>query len=167
MLEFRELVENKDGEAEWIPATGEINGQERVLNSSYFKENTYITQDNFGRLLLIFEWNEEGSELSKQITGRLINMPMGIFEGDQRLLGEDGEPIAPIVRDVITDRGQIEGLSYNEATELSSQLNAGRLPVPLETIYEQTITPVLGADLIAANPILHPRVIATLNPAKH
>ena len=49
---------------------------------------------------------------------------------------------------MITDRGQIEGLSPNEATQISAQLNAGRLPVPLETIYEQTISPVLGADFV-------------------
>ena len=143
LLEFRELVGD-----EWLPATGTVNGVEKVLNSSFFKENTYVNRDQFGRILLIFEWDEEGSVLSEEITARMINKPLGIFEGDEPLLGEDGQPIAPIVRSVITDRGQIEGLSLNEATELSKQLNAGRLPVPLETIYEQTISPVLGADFI-------------------
>ena len=143
LLEFRELVGD-----EWLPATGTVNGVEKVLNSSFFKENTYVNRDQFGRILLIFEWDEEGSQLSEEITARMIDKPLGIFEGDEPLLGEDGQPIAPIVRSVITDRGQIEGLSLNEATELSKQLNAGRLPVPLETIYEQTISPVLGADFI-------------------
>ena len=81
-------------------------------------------------------------------TAWLINKPLGIFEGDEPLLGDDGVPIAPIVRAVITDRGQIEGLSLNEATTLSKQLNAGRLPVSLETIYEQTVSPVLGTDFV-------------------
>jgi preprotein translocase subunit SecD len=36
----------------------------------------------------------------------------------------------------------------NEATRLSKQLNAGRLPVPLEIIYDQTVSPILGADFI-------------------
>ena len=57
-------------------------------------------------------------------------------------------PIAPIVEAVITDRGQISGLSRNEASELSKQLNAGRLPVPLEIIYEQNVSPILGADFV-------------------
>jgi len=39
-------------------------------------------------------------------------------------------------------------LSLNEATELSKQLNAGRLPVPLELIYEQDVSPVAGADFV-------------------
>ncbi|MBA7487233.1 Protein translocase subunit SecD [subsurface metagenome] len=143
LLEFREFVDDT-----WIPATGAINGKEKVLNSSYFKENTYVTRDDFGRILLIFEWDEEGSQLSEQITSRLIGQQLGIFEGDEPLRGDDGQPIAPRVDSVIIDSGQIEGLSINEATALSKQLNAGRLPVPLEVIYEQTVSPVLGADFI-------------------
>jgi len=143
LLEFREFVDDT-----WIPATGTIDGQEKVLTSSFFKENTYVTRDDFGGIFLIFEWDEEGSQLSEQITSRLIGQPLGIFEGDEPLRGDDGLPIAPIVQSVITDSGQIEGLSINEATELSKQLNAGRLPVPLEVIYEQTVSPVLGADFI-------------------
>jgi len=154
ILEFGELVadeeearwENQLGR--WKPATAVIDGEEKVLTSRYFKENTYINRDDMGRLLLVFEWDEEGSKLSEAITSRLIDKPLGIFEGDESLLGEDGRPIAPFVRAVITDRGQIEGLSYNEATGLSQQLNAGRLPVPLEIIYDQTVSPLLGSDFV-------------------
>ncbi len=154
LLEFGELVaddeeatwENELGR--WKPATAVIDGQEKELTSAYFKENTYVRQDNIAGLLLIFEWDEEGSQLSEEITGRLIDKPLGIFEGDNPLLGEDGEPIAPIVRSVIRESGQIEGLSYNDATSLSEQLNAGRLPVPLEILYDQTVSPILGAGFI-------------------
>ena len=147
LLEFRELI-TEDGEEQWIPATGTIDSQEKVLTSSFFKENTYVDRDNFGNMLLVFEWDEEGSQLSEQITSRLIGQPLGIFEGDEPLRGEDGHPITPVVKSVITERGQIEGLSLQEATDLSKQLNAGRLPVPLEIIYEETVSPVLGADFI-------------------
>ncbi|MBA7624738.1 Protein translocase subunit SecD [subsurface metagenome] len=148
LLEFRELVTNADGEAEWVPTTAIVNGQEKVLNSAYFKESTYVDTDDFGRILLIFEWNSEGSKLSEQITGRMIGEPLGIFLSGEPLLGDDGEPIAPIVRSKITDRGQIEGLSLTEATELSQLLNAGRIPLPLTPIYDQTVSPILGADFI-------------------
>ncbi len=154
LLEFGELVtDNESAKWEnelgrWKPTTAIINGEEKELTSRYFKENTYIDRDNQGRILLIFEWDEEGSQLSENITSRLINKPLGIFEGDNALLGEDGRPIAPIVRAVITNRGQIEGLSYNETTSLSQQLNAGRLPVPLEIIYDQTVSPILGSDFV-------------------
>jgi len=36
----------------------------------------------------------------------------------------------------------------NEVTSLSQQLNAGRLPVPLEIIYDQTVSPILGSDFV-------------------
>jgi len=148
LLEFREQVTEND-EEKWVPATAKVNGQEKALTSSYFKTNTYVTRDNLGRILLVFEWNEEGSKLSEAITTRLIDKPLGIFEGDEPLRGDDGQPIAPIVRAVITTSGQIEGLSLKEATELSKQLNAGRLPVPLELVYEENVSPVVGADFVS------------------
>ncbi|NLE90897.1 MAG: protein translocase subunit SecD, partial [Dehalococcoidales bacterium] len=149
LLEFREYKDiDDDGEKEWVPATGEINGEQKTLNSSYFKANTYAATDDFGRIILVFEFNEEGAKLSEQVTGRLIGQRLGIFEGDQPLLGDDGQPIAPTVESVISNRGQITGLSLNEATTLSQQLNAGRLPVPLEVIYEQTVSPTLGSDFV-------------------
>ena len=147
LLEFRELV-IEDGEEKWIPTVGIINGEEKVLNSSYFKENTFVNRDDFGRIYLVFEWNEEGSQLSEQITTRLLGELLGIFEGDEPLRGEDGHSIAPKINAIIIDSGQIEGLSINDATELSNQLNAGRLPVPLEIIYEETVSPALGADFV-------------------
>jgi preprotein translocase subunit SecD len=132
----------------WKPATGVIDGEEIALTSRYFTTNTYVARDDLGRLLLIFEWDEEGSQLSEQVTERLVGSPMAIFDGDVALLGDDGLPIAPIVQSVISDRGQIEGLSLDEATSLSNQLNFGRLPVPLNILYDQTVSPTLGEDFV-------------------
>jgi preprotein translocase subunit SecD len=154
ILEFGELAADEE-EAKWEnelgrwkPATALIDGEERALTSRYFKENTYVDRDDLGRIELSFEWDEEGSKLSEIITGRLIGKPLGMFEGDEPLLGEDGIPIAPTVQSTIVDRGVITGLSYNEATSLSKQLNAGRLPVSLKILYDQTVSPLLGADFI-------------------
>jgi preprotein translocase subunit SecD len=155
LLEFGELTEDKseakwtDDLGDWKPVTGTVDGEEKELTSAYFKENTYVDRDNLGRILLIFEWNDTGSKLFEGITTRLMNKPLGIFLGDEPLLGEDGRPIAPIIRAVITERGQIEGLSFGEATELSQLLNAGRIPVPLTPIYEQTVSPILGSNFVS------------------
>jgi len=156
ILEFGELTtdnatakwENEMGS--WKPAIGIIDGEEKELTSRYFNTNTQVGRDDMGRIELHFEWDEEGSILSGEITGRLaINeAPLGIFEGGNALLGEDGRPIAPRVQSTITDRGRITGLSLTEATRLSRQLNAGRLPVPLEIIYDQTVSPILGSDFV-------------------
>jgi len=148
LLEFREQGVDEEGNAAWVPAVATIDGKEKVLTSGYFKENTYVGQGNLGQIFLYFEWNEEGSEISGEVTGRLIGQPLAIFLSGEPLLGDDGRPIAPIVRSKITDRGQIEGLSLGEATELSQLLNAGRIPVPLTPVYEQTISPILGADFV-------------------
>jgi protein-export membrane protein SecD len=137
---------------EWIPATGTYNGNQVILNSSFFKRNTEITVDPYGKIELYFEWNEEGAALFKEITTRLLNKPLGIYEGSgedaQPLLGEDGEPITPIVQSVLSNDGVITGLSRTEATELSKQLNAGRIPVPLSLIGEKNVDPSLGADFV-------------------
>jgi preprotein translocase subunit SecD len=154
LLEFGELAAD-DEEAKWEnelgrwkPATAEIDGVETELTSAYFKDNTYVGTDSYGQVLLHFEWNDVGSQLSKEITTRLKGERLGIFEGDEALRGDDGHPIAPTVNAVITDAGVIEGLSLTEAQSLSSALNAGRLPVALEILYEQTVSPVLGANFV-------------------
>jgi preprotein translocase subunit SecD len=132
----------------WKPATGTLNGVEKELTSAYFKQNTSVQVDNLGRIYLAFEWDADGSILSGQITQRLLQQPLGIFSGSESLKGDDGKPIAPIVQAQITDRGQIDGLSRGEATQLSLLLNAGRIPVPLTPIYEQTVSPVVGANFV-------------------
>jgi preprotein translocase subunit SecD len=154
ILEFGELAsendtakwENESGR--WEPATAIINGEEKALTSRYFKTNTQVGQDNMGRIELHFEWDEEGSQLSQEITKRLIGQPLAIFDGDEPLRGESGRPIAPTVQSTIVERGVITGLSLNDATTLSRQLNFGRLPVPMEIIYDQTISPILGSDFV-------------------
>lgn len=155
LLEFGELTtdnasakwENSFGK--WKPAVGTLNGQPTKLTSAFFQTNTFVDRDNLGNIKLVFEWNRDGSILSKEITSRLIDQPLGIFEGSESLTGEDGRPIAPTVRAVIETSGEISGLSLGEATTLSRQLNAGRLPVPLTKIYDQTVSPVLGANFVS------------------
>lgn len=158
LLEFGELVsENEtykwhDQLGNWKPSTGVVDNQTLELSSKYFLDNTYVTTGNLGQVLLIFNWDATGAQLSQQITTRLYNnsnAALGIFEGDQPLLGDNGVPIAPRVQGIISDRGQIEGLSPTEARTLSAQLNAGRLPVPLaRTADERTVEPWLGAGFV-------------------
>ena len=154
LLVFGELTQNeaeatwKNELGFWKPATAEIDGVVYELNSSYFKDNTFVTTGQFGGIELHFEWTEEGSRISEIVTGRLVGQRLGIFEGDTALLGDDGFPVAPTVNNIIYDAGVITGLSTTEAQLLSRQLNAGRLPVPLEVIYENTVSPVLGSDFV-------------------
>ena len=159
LLEFGELIAANETDnatvkwenvfGKWKSATGIIDGEEQELTSRYFKENTFVARDQMGGIRLVFEWDGEGSQLSEQITSRLIGQRLGIFEGDTTLLGDDGRPIAPTVQAVIAERGEITGLSLQAATQLARQLNAGRLPVPLEIIRDQTVSPILGSDFVS------------------
>jgi preprotein translocase subunit SecD len=118
ILEFGERVlDENDPDIKW---TNELGNWKPA--TAYFKQNTYITTDDFGRIILAFEWDDVGNQLSGQITQRLIGEPLGIFSGNEALKGDDGLPIAPIINSQITDRGIIEGLSQTEATQLSSCL---------------------------------------------
>jgi preprotein translocase subunit SecD len=155
VLEFREL----DVAGNWTPAIGTVNGQNLTLTSRYFKENTDVAVGSAGEAYLLFEWDETGAQLSKQITTRLLGKPLAIYLGNEPLRGEDGKIIAPKVQAVIEDKGQIEGLSLADAIELKDLLNAGRIDVPLGRwvdgefessipLYERTVDATLGQDSI-------------------
>ncbi len=156
ILEFRE----QDSEGNWIPATGTVSNQTLTLSSRYFNENTYVTvSQSTAEVLLVFDMNKTGAELFEQISTRLMRKPLAIFLGDEPLRGEDGQIIAPTVQAVITDSGQITGLSLVDAQELSRVLNAGRIDVPLGRwvagefqpsvpLYERTVNATLGQDSI-------------------
>jgi preprotein translocase subunit SecD len=128
----------------WKPATGTVNGQTLALTSAYFKQNTKVGVDNLNKIELYFDWDSTGSELSKQITGQLVNgnQPLGIFRADGTLVS------APRVQAQIVDSGRITGLSQKEAQTLSDLLNAGRLQVPLTPGTETTVGTSLGDEFV-------------------
>lgn len=155
ILEFREL----NAAGNWTPAKGTVNNQTLTLSSRYFKENTDVAVDQVGQPLLVFEMDETGAQLFKQISTRLLGKPLAIYLGNEPLRGEDGQIIAPTVQAVIEGEGQIEGLSLTDAQELSRVLNAGRIEVPLGRwvdgefqssvpLYERTVDATLGQDSI-------------------
>lgn len=86
------------------------------------------------------QFNDEGSKLFEELTGKHIGKPLAIFI-DNILIS------APVVRDKISGgRAQITGkFNADEAKELARNLNAGALPVPIgEPISQVTIGPTLG-----------------------
>lgn len=136
----------EQGVIEWIPATALTSkGQEVHLTGGYLKRNTRV---EFGRITgepeVHFELTSEGADLFAEITGRLVGRPLGIFL-------DDAYVSSPIVRSQIPGgSGVIENIgSLDEARRLSTLLNAGALPVPLEgPIIREDIDPTLGSDSI-------------------
>ena len=107
----------------WKPAIAVVNGEEKPLTSRYLKKSAYASLDTQYRAELILEWDEEGSEMARQVTQRLAGKPLAIFEGNEPVRGQDGRPIALIVGGVIADRWRIMGLHFQQAFQLSNRLN--------------------------------------------
>ena len=80
ILEFGEQVTDpndpaikwKDDLGNWKPAMGTLNGQQVELTSAYFQNNTYVTTNSMGQIILDFHWNSDGSMLSGQITQQAL-----------------------------------------------------------------------------------------------
>jgi len=108
-----------------------------------------------------------GARINQRITGDNIGKRMAVVyielrstaktDADGRLVtGDDGKALrvkerieevitAPVIRDQLGKRFQIEGLdSVNEARDLALLLRAGALAAPVEIIEERTVGPSLG-----------------------
>lgn len=114
------------------------------LSGKQLKRAEVTTDPQTGAVTVSISFNDEGTELFKQITQRNLQKPVAIFL--------DGEPISvPNVSSVITDGNAVitGGFSLSEARLLAQRLNAGALPVPVELVSRQGVEASLGADSLA------------------
>jgi preprotein translocase subunit SecD len=121
----------------WKPATAQIGSTERALTGEFLEPDTSVTTDATGiQVLLVFNLNDVGALVMEEVTQRLAEgyYPLAPFLDGEPVRGEDGSPIAPSVRGVITDMAQISGLDRGEAEKLSELLNAGAYPLPLRVV---------------------------------
>ncbi len=89
------------------------------------------------------EFTQEGSEKFAQITKKNLGKPLAIFLDDQLVS-------APVVQqEIVGGSAVITGqFTTQEARDLSIQLNAGALPVPIKIIEQRFIGPTLGAESV-------------------
>ena len=119
-------------------------GREEELTGKYLKSARTDVDQYTARPLVAFEWDREGAYLFEQITGRNVGKQLAIYL-DNELIS------APVVQEVIRDRGQIDfsgPTPLEEAESLAIQLNSGALDVPLTIIGQESVDPTLGADSI-------------------
>ncbi len=138
-LEFKE----QDASGNWVPSTGQLNGQAVPLTGAYLApgRQQVTFNGNAGLPQVAFQFNSDGATLFSQITQRLVGKPLGIFL--------DGQMVSdPTVQAVLSDSGVITGLSLDQAKLLALQLNAGALPVPVSIQSESTVDATLGADSV-------------------
>ena len=108
--------------------------------------NQRVTGDNIGNRMAVV-YVEQKSTIKKDEQGNVVT-------------DENGHPVrvksrieeiitAPVIRDQLGKRFQIEGLdSIKEARDLSLLLRAGALAAPIEIVEERTIGPSLGKENI-------------------
>ena len=116
------------------------------LTGRYIEGST-VGQDHLsGQTVVNLRFNSQGRDLFADLTKENVGQVMAIFL--------DGEVIsAPVIRQEIFDgNAQISGdFGLEEAQTLARNLNYGALPVPIEPISTQSISPSLGQDVLNAS----------------
>jgi preprotein translocase subunit SecD len=104
--------------------------------------NQKVTGDNVGKRMAVV-YIEMKSTVKTDAEGRPIKNAAGnAIRTKQRL---EEVITAPVIRDQLGKRFQIEGLdSVNEARDLALLLRAGSLAAPVDIIEERTVGPSLG-----------------------
>ncbi len=146
-LQYRVL----DDQGSLIPAVGVIQGVKVAMTGQHLKNNTF--PDRLGTQFVVnFETTGTGSELLRQITSRALQFDINDSRR-QIFIFLDEELISnAVVQSEISDSGIITGLdSFTAARDLSKQLNAGALPVPLRTIQANEVSASLGDDSVKAS----------------
>lgn len=136
LLEFVDLGDRNLPPDAMIPE-----GAPTVVTGADLK-NSDVSFDQQGRPLITFEFKPEGAGKFKEYTEKSIGKYLAIAM-DKRVLS------APVVRGVISDRGQIEGrFTLDEARKIVIQLKYGALPVPMKIIQQREVGATLGQDSV-------------------
>jgi preprotein translocase subunit SecD len=146
-LEFKVFDDN----GQPIPATGIVNGETIAMTGQHLKNNTF-PQTQGTTQSVSFETTGLGSQLMEQITSKALAFTVGDPRRDLLIFLDDQLISRATVQSVISDRGQITGQrSFSESSDLSKQLNAGALPIPLKTIQSSEVSATLGEDSVVAS----------------
>lgn len=145
-LEFRELADATPSAESTQSATMDV--PTGLTGADLKKAQVVFSQGGGGDTgpQVSIEFNPEGSAKFAEITKRNIGKPLAIFLDDQFIS-------APTVQqEILGGSAVISGnFSTEEAKNLSIQLNAGALPVPIEIIEQRLIGPSLGAQSVKAS----------------
>lgn len=137
------------GEVELAPEATEsatfndVFSKDTGLNGSHLSRSSVQINPNDSKPEIALEFNEEGTRLFAQATKEFLNKSIAIF------LDDNPVPITyPTVQSVITEgKAVISGnFDAKSAKELSVQLNAGALPLPISLIQPSKVGATLGQD---------------------
>lgn len=143
-LEFREVIEDANTasvSAYLLPTLAntksvDISGKDLKKSSVQFNSQT-------GEPEVGIQFTPEGTKKFADVTKRLVGKRLAIFLDEIPIM-------APTVSTEIADgQGVISGgFTVDGAKQLSIQLNAGALPVPVKVVEKRTIGATLGAESV-------------------
>ncbi|MEN9555410.1 MAG: hypothetical protein RLZZ232_1696 [Planctomycetota bacterium] len=129
-----------------------VESKDEQVTGQYLRSAFREFDPQSGEIVVSFAFDQTGAYLFGQLTGR--NVPRdGVPDRRLAIVLDRTVDSAPVIREQITNRGQISGgaggFSVEEADELVSVLNAGALEVPIDPkpLSEATVDPTLGADV--------------------
>ena len=139
-LVFSEVVEipGKDG------ATPSATLKSTNLTGADLAESAVTFDQNTGKPAVSLTFTKEGGDKFATITGNNVGKPVAI------VLDNDVVSAPNVQEKIVGGTAQITGsFTLDEAKNLSIQLNAGALPVPVKVVEERTIGATLGAESIS------------------
>jgi preprotein translocase subunit SecD len=149
-LEFQLLKQQPivlDESGEISTASAQTTGLEIIpigLTGKQLKRSTVQFDPQTGEPQVSIEFDSEGAKIFAQVTQENTGEILGIFL-DQGIL------MAPKIQvPILTGQAVITGdFSLDDAKNLSIQLNAGALPVPITVIEQRTIGASLGQESVS------------------
>ncbi len=130
LLEFKEMTEK----GEW---------QKTNLTGRDLQKADVSSNQQTGEPVVSLKFNNEGAKKFGEITKKNLQKPLAIFLDNEMIS-------APTVQaEISTGEAIIEGqFSIEDAKNLSIQLNAGALPVPIKIAEQRNVGATLGNDSI-------------------
>jgi preprotein translocase subunit SecD len=142
-LDFRTLPEEDKESTTSAYSAPIFRYQSTGLTGRDLKRAAVQFSQESGEPVVALEFTPEGATKFAEITQANLNFPVAIFL--------DEKPVtAPLVNEVITSgQAVISGrFTTEEANNLTIQLNAGALPVPVKIVEQRTIGPTLGEESV-------------------
>lgn len=126
------------------------------LTGKYLEKATVVFDNTTYKPQIQLKFDDEGSEIFRQITARNIGKPLAIYLDGYSIIDTSGDGVidtsdiyAPIVQDEIPGGEAIitsTDMNIQTANSIATRLNSGALPVKIgEPISQETVGPTLGS----------------------
>ncbi|MFZ2025323.1 MAG: protein translocase subunit SecD [Microgenomates group bacterium] len=143
-LEFREITESTVDATTSAYLVPTLENTKSVgISGKDLKKSGIEFDTQTGEPQVAIQFTPEGAKKFADVTKRLVGKPLAIFLDDMLVT-------APTISTEISDgQGVITGsFTVESAKQLSIQLNAGALPVPVKVVEKRTIGATLGAESV-------------------